>query len=148
MKILERVRTAFNQLPPALAWLKDGPEQTRCAVMTAKRRLLLLQAPITFGFIALFSALRSLGVVEPNGHAQVIAHLGAATAFMWPPTLFSVCLAAKRDIQRGSSPNRNMLKLLCVTSGAVATFATATLAGVTMLYAHTLFHIFRTNQLI
>ncbi len=124
----------MNSLPPAVAWLENGPESTKIAVISAKRKMLLFQGPIALGCIAIFATLRSLGIVEAKGHPQLITHFCAAAAFMWPPTLFSVCLAAQIDAKATTGSIKSQLRMLSLASGTVAGFATLALTGVAILY--------------
>lgn len=140
MRLLTRLQAELKRLPPVVAWLADGPERSKCAVVAAKRKLILIQAPIAFGSIAAFSALYSLGLVEAKGHMKLITHFCATAALMWPPTLFSVCRAAKRDIPDSSQQLKRKLRALAIASGAISTLATITLIGVAAVYVHTVFY--------
>ncbi len=130
----------LNRLPPVVAWLAGGPEPTKRSVLAAKRQMLLRQAPIAFGSIALFSVLRSLGLVEAKGHMQLVAHFCSAAAFMWPVPLFAVCLAAKRDMPGAAPQLKNKLRALSIATGFVSVFSAMTLAGVALVYAYTMLH--------
>jgi hypothetical protein len=141
MRILERLQAEMNNLPSAVAWLACGPEESKRAVRAAKRKLLLIQAPIALGTIAAFSVLLSLGVVQAKGHMQLIAHFCAVAAFMWPPTLFSICLAARRDIPEALPERKNQLRLLFFGAGLVSVLSVVALVGVAALYAHTLLNL-------
>lgn len=126
--MLKRLTTELNTLPPALSWLASGPEQTRRAVISAKRRLILIQVPAALLIICAIATAKSWGLVAHKGYASYFADLCASTVFLWPPTMLALCLAAWRDSLH-PSPLRSRLMTLAAGASIIATVSGTVLVG-------------------
>lgn len=95
--MLEIFKKDLKTLPYLVSWLKDGPERTRAAVLMAKRRVILMQAPLVFFVLGGLALVQMLGLIERRGPEQFIAHWLATLIFVWPPTFLPISKAAKMD---------------------------------------------------
>lgn len=95
--MLNMFKKDLETLPHLVRWLQDGPERTRGAVLKAKRRLVLIQAPLAFAILGMSMLAQMIGWVERRGAEQFIAHWLATLIFIWPPTFLPLSKAAKLD---------------------------------------------------
>lgn len=134
----------LDALPAQFAWLSDGPSGTAAAVIRAKRRLITRQLPLALAMAVGFAAAKSLGLIEPNGHARFFVHLLVAMVFFWPPTFAHVGVAARRDARHASPPLlKRQLTGLWLGSHLVAGFTSLMLLGMLAMYLVVVNHLIR-----
>lgn len=134
-RLLQALERDLATLPPAVKWLEDGPIDTRQAVLTAKRRVLLMHLPLACALIGVSMGLKALGLIAHRGEAQLVLQALATLVFLWPPTLLHLAATARRDalVDVARSPKLRTLAWVVTAFAWLIALACAGVAGMLAL---------------